>query len=62
MSIKIERAKKLSKWGKYHQTFSARLDSLGDLVNVLTARQIAYAIDNTCEKNYQAGFVNGGEH
>lgn len=55
MSIKIDRARKLSAWGTHHQTFAARIKSLGELVDVLTAAQIAYAVDNVCQANYNAG-------
>ena len=55
MSIKIERARRLSKWGNNPGTFAARVKSLGELVNVLTAAQIAYAVDYVCEANWQAG-------
>ena len=55
MSIKIARAKRLSKWGRYGETFADRVRSLGNLVDVLTAAQIAYAVDHVCEANWQAG-------
>jgi hypothetical protein len=46
MSIKIERAAKLSSAGQYPATFSALLDHLPQaLVDSMTSRQLAAAID-----------------
>lgn len=46
MQIKINRAKKLTKWGNNNGTFTAAIKAIpADIINALTSKQLASLID-----------------
>jgi hypothetical protein len=59
-AIKINRVKKLSITAKYPRTFAGRLGSIpDDLMEALTAKQIAAIIDGPMDASYKAGHTAG---
>jgi hypothetical protein len=60
MSIKLNRARRLSKIAQYPRTFEARLATIPqELRDGLTAKQIAALIDGPLTENYSAGHSAG---
>lgn len=59
-TIKINRARKLSRTAQYPRTFAARLANIpAELIASLTAAQIAAIIDGPMAASYSAGHDTG---
>lgn len=59
-SIKFNRVAKLSQTARFPRTFRARLDSIpAELIQTLTAKQIAAVIDGPMQASYSAGHTTG---
>lgn len=59
-TIKFNRVAKLSKTAQFPRTFHARIANIDrELLNQLTAKQIAAIIDGPMQRSYSAGHDTG---
>lgn len=60
MRIKIARIRKLSRMARYPRSFEARLANIdAELIEQLTARQVAAIIDGPMDRSWAAGVKRG---
>lgn len=59
-TIKLNRVRKLAHTARYPRTFEARIAAIpSELLQSLTARQIAAIIDGPMQRSYSAGHTAG---